>query len=404
MLKDYLDLATKNVRKRGIRSWLTMLGIFIGIAAVVSLISLGSGLQNAITGQFSTLDPDKLVITNAETGFGPPGATAIKKLSQHDLDIINRVNGIDVVVQRLIRVASFEYNEITGYEYIVNIPEDSKQIKVIYDTLNVGLESGRLLSSNDRNKVVLGSDFTNDDYGKAISVGKRVTIQGRQFQVVGILKKASSFQINNVILMSDEDMRNLLDIGDEFDILVVQVKDRSELSKIKNEVERALRRDRNLKIGEEDFSVQTPEQSIQTINTILGAINLVIGGIAAISLLVGGIGITNTMYTSVLERTREIGVMKAIGAKNKDILAIFVTESSILGFVGGVIGIIIGLFLAFAVSYAMKLFIPGIPFDVTISFPLVLFSLVFSLVIGGIAGIFPAIQASNLRPVEALRA
>jgi len=133
MILEFALMALKNLKKRGVRSLLTMIGIFIGIAAVVSLISLGNGLQNAITGQFSSLDPDKLIVTNAETGFGPPGSTAIEKLTSHDTNVIKKVNGIDAVIERLIRVVKVKYNSISNYQYIANIPEDDKQIEVIYD-------------------------------------------------------------------------------------------------------------------------------------------------------------------------------------------------------------------------------------------------------------------------------
>src|SRR3989344_4450109 len=128
MIKNYLFLAVKNVRKRGLRSWLTMLGVFIGIAAVVSLISLGSGLQTAITGQFGALSIDTLTIQNAGTGFGPPGSTVIEKLNEHDLKVIEGSSDkIKIVVPRLIRVVSFEYNNIRDFSYIADIPNDKEK-------------------------------------------------------------------------------------------------------------------------------------------------------------------------------------------------------------------------------------------------------------------------------------
>ena len=328
-------LASKNIRNRGIRSWLTMIGIFIGVAAVVALISMGQGLQAAVTGQFAALDPDKLIVTNVDTGFGPPGSTAVKKLNEHDKELIESVNGVDVVVQRLIRSVSFEYNDKTDFKFVANIPLEKEAIEVIYDALNLELEKGRLLDENDRRKVILGHNYLSDDFGKPMRVGKKVIIQGEEFEVIGFLKKTSTFILNGIIIMPDEDLREILNIGDEFDILVVQVKDRNRLPDIKDILEKKIRRDRDLDEGEDDFSIQTPEQSIQTINTILDTINLVIAGIAAISLLVGGIGITNTMYTSVLERIKEIGIMKSVGAKNSDILTLFLAESALLGWLEG---------------------------------------------------------------------
>lgn len=397
-------LASKNIKNRGIRSWLTMIGIFIGIAALVSLITMGQGLQTAITGQFSTIDPDKLIVTNVDTGFGPPGSTAVKKLNDDDKELLESINGVDVVVQRLVRVVSFEFNDKTEFSYVANIPQEKDAIDVVYDALNIELEEGRLLDQNDRRKVILGNDFkTGDDFGKQIRLGKTVTIQGEEFEVIGFLKKAGTFILNGAIIMPDNDLRNILDIGDEYDILIVQVKDSKEVSTVKETIERKFRDDRDLDPGEEDFSVQTPQQGIQTINTILLSIQMVIAGIAVISLIVGGIGITNTMYTSVLERKKEIGIMKSVGAKNSDIITLFLVESALLGLVGGIIGIIIGLGLAYGAAAGISGALGGLEFVITPNTPLLVFAGVFSVLVGAISGVLPAIQASKLNPVEALR-
>ncbi len=403
MLFDYLILAVKNLKNRGLRSWLTMLGIFIGIAAVVSLISLGNSLQQAITGQFATLDADKLVIQNSGTGFGPPGSTVVKKLNKQDLELIENVNGVELAISRLIRIVKVEFNKMSQFRFIASIPEEKEQIKVIYEALNVGLEDGRLLTETDKGRIVLGNDFIDETFGKKIRIGDSMKIQDRNFEVVGILKKASTFQINSVILMLESDLKDVLNIEDGIDLIVAQVSNQDNIEEIAERIEFQLRKDRNLKVGEEDFSVETPLQSIETINTVLNIIQLVIAGIAAISLLVGGIGIANTMFTSVLERTKEIGVMKAIGARNRDILSIFIIEAGLLGVVGGIVGIIIGLSLAFFVSGVAGAALGDIDLSVQISFPLILFAMVFSLLIGIVSGIIPAMQASKLNPIEALR-
>ena len=164
MFTDYIILALKNLKKRGLRSWLTMLGIFIGIAAVVSLISLGDGLQQAITGQFATLDADKLVIQNVGTGFGPPGSTVIKKLNKHDLRLIDSISGVEEAISRLVRVVKVEFNKASHFRYIGSIPDNKDQIRIIYDALNVGIEEGRLLEETETGKVILGNDFTDNSW------------------------------------------------------------------------------------------------------------------------------------------------------------------------------------------------------------------------------------------------
>jgi len=384
-------LASKNIKNRGIRSWLTMIGIFIGIAALVSLITMGQGLQTAITGQFSTIDPDKLIITNVDTGFGPPGSTAVEKLDDDDKELLESINGVDVVVQRLVRVVSFEFNDKTEFSFVANIPQEKDAIDVVYDALNIELEEGRLLDQNDRRKVILGNDYTSDDFGKEIRLGKTVTIQGEDFEVIGFLKKAGTFILNGAIIMPDKDLRDILNIDDEYDILIVQVKDAKEVDDVKSTIERKFRKDRDLDLGEEDFSVQTPQQGIQTINTVLLSIQFVIIGIALISLLVGGIGITNTMYTSVLERRKEIGIMKSIGAKNSDIITIFLAESALLGLVGGIVGIIIGLGLAYGAAAGISGALGGLEFVITPNTSLLIFAGAFSVLVGTLSGVFPAI-------------
>jgi putative ABC transport system permease protein len=402
--KDFFNLAFGNLRHRGLRSWLTILGIFIGIAAIVALISLGDGLRGAVTGQFASLDADKLIIQSASTGFGPPGSTAVKKLTEHDIKIIEGVPGVSEAVGRLVRVGKIEYNKVAGYGYIASIPQDKAKAEIVWDAANVKVAKGKLLSTTDKGKVVVGSTYAEtEDYGKTIRVGSNIKINGKDFEVIGILEKASSFTMNSAILMNEDDMKESLGIGDEWDMIVAQLKDKNQAEQVADAIERKMRDDRNEKEGEEDFSVQTPLQAISSVNTVLDIINIVIAGIAGISLVVGAIGITNTMYTSVLERTREIGIMKAIGAKNSDIMSIFLIESGLLGLVGGIIGVVLGLAMAFGASSAAGAFLGGVDFNIKFSMPLIFGSMGFAFVMGIGAGILPAMQASKLKPVEALR-
>jgi putative ABC transport system permease protein len=381
-----------------------MLGIFIGIAAVVSLISLGQGLQTAIMGQFNALSTDKLTVRNAETGFGPPGSTAIEKLNQHDIDIIKGVNGVDEVIPRLLRSVSLEYNKIKGFAYLASMPPDKDQIDLIYTAFDAQAETGRLLEKEDRGKVLLGHEFSKTKiYNKDITTGSRIVLQGKEFEVIGILKSSSSFQINLAILMNEDDMNELLNLKDEYDLIVVQISKGADIEQVSQAIKERMRRDRQEKEGEEDFTVETPLNTLATVNTILLVINIVVIGIALVSLIVGGIGIANTMYTSVLERTREIGVMKAIGARNSDILLIFLFEAGLLGLIGGVIGVLIGVALAFGASWIVNTSLETDLFKITFSYSLILFSIAFSFIVGVISGVFPARQASKLKPVDALR-
>ena len=185
MLKDLFFISLNSMKKRKLRSWLTLLGIFIGIAAVVSLISLGDGLRTAITGQFASLSADTLTFTNAETSFGPPGSTAIKKINDNDIRLIEGVSNVKIVIPRLIRVAKIEYNKAANFGYVVNMPEDKEKIDFIYTEMNIGVEEGKLIGLNDKGKVVLGNDYLDENkFGKQVRIGSNIIIQGKSFEVV----------------------------------------------------------------------------------------------------------------------------------------------------------------------------------------------------------------------------
>ena len=251
---------------------------------------------------------------------------------------------------------------------------------------------------------MLGNNFLDtEDFEKPFRVGKNVLVNGESFEIIGFLKRSSTFQLNRIVFMNSEDLTELLDIEDEYDLLVVQVRDKDQIENVAEEIERKLRNDRDEKIGEETFTVQTPLQALSSIQTILGIINLIVVGIAAISLLVGGIGIANTMYTSVLERTNEIGIMKAVGAQNRDILYIFLIESGLLGLVGGIVGALAGLGISLFISNIANQALGADLFRVAVSYPLLIGAVLFSFIVGIISGVFPARQASKLNVVEALR-
>ncbi|MBU0958891.1 MAG: ABC transporter permease [Nanoarchaeota archaeon] len=404
MISDYFKLAFSNLRHRGLRSWLTILGIFIGIAAVVSLISLGAGLQAAILGQFGSLSVDKLTIQNKGTGFGPPGSTVVEKLNENDVEIIGGVAGVGEVIPRYIKVGQLEYNGVSGFGYATNIPNEKKLADMVYESMNLKIAEGQLLEDGDRGSILMGNGFLDtEDFEKPFGVGKTVKLNGENFRINGFLEKSSTLQVNYMVFMLTSDVASLYDVEGEYDMIIAHIDDVENIESIAEEIERKMRKDRGEDLGEESFTVETPLQAWSAVSDILGIINIIVIGIAAISLFVGGVGIANTMYTSVIERTKEIGVMKAIGAQNKDVLSIFLIESGLLGLVGGVIGATIGLGIAFGASMSANQALGENVLLVTISWPLLVGAVLFSFFVGVLSGIFPAIQASRLNVVDALR-
>src|SRR3989338_1609372 len=348
MIKDCLKIAVGNLFHRKTRSWLTMLGIFIGVAMVVALISLGQGMKEAIQDIFLNIGSDKLMIT-AKSGTsltGPQGSSAASNLTNHDVDVIKKVNGVDEVGARLIKSAKLEFDNEIKFYFVASMPDDDNGRKVITEANNYEAEEGRLLKKGDMHKAFIGNGVAKKELfkNKNIALGNKIKINGFEFGVVGILKKSGNPQQDRVIVVPEDSLREVLDIEKEkVDIIAVKVQKGIDAGRVAEYIEKAMRKDRDLEIGKEDFEIQTPQQILETLGTILTIVQIVLIGIAAISLIVGGIGIANTMYTSVIERTKEIGIMKSIGAENKDIILIFLAEAGLLGLAGGVIGIGLGM-------------------------------------------------------------
>ncbi|MBI4143293.1 ABC transporter permease [Candidatus Woesearchaeota archaeon] len=405
MLKDYAVFSLKNLGSRRLRSWLTMIGIFIGIAAVVSLIGLGEGLRIAITSQFGFLGPDVLGVQASGIAFaGPPGSAVANPLSDELVDKVGKVNGVEAAFARYLDSATLEFNDIQKITIVISIPEGENR-KAIETMVNLRTEEGRLLKDGDTRKIVVGNNFKEDDeFGKEVKIGDRVLIKGISFEVVGILEKKGSFIFDNNVFMNENSMVGILGTKkEEVDVIAVKVKDQKNIDNVKANIEELLRKERRVEKGEEDFQVESPQQTLEALNSTLFAVQLFVYIIAAISLAVGGIGIMNTMYTSVLERTKEIGIMKSIGARNSAIFTIFFIESGLLGTVGGLIGIIFGMGFAYGASFLGRLFLGSNLIQASIDPLLIAGALLFSFVLGTLFGVLPAYQASKLNPVDSLR-
>jgi putative ABC transport system permease protein len=403
MLLDNIKLAFVNLSHRRLRSWLTMIGIFIGIAAVVSLIGLGEGLRTAITSQFGFLGSDVLSIQAAGLTFaGPPGSGAVTPLSDDLVDELEKINGVESAFNRKIGSITIEFDDRQRIGYAGSIPlgENRKNLEMM---INLKTESGRMLRDGEDRSVVLGNDFTDKErFGRAINIGDRLLLNDISFTVVGILQKKGSFTVDSTVLIN-EDVKEIFPDDGTTDVIVVKVRDEKDIDAVQESVEKVMRKERQVKIGEEDFTVSTPQKTLETLDSTLFAVQLFVYIIASISLAVGGIGIMNTMYTAVLERTKEIGIMKAIGARNSTVFTIFFFESGFLGMVGGIIGVLIGAGIAEGMSLIGRVALGSDLIQATISLELVLGALMFSFFLGTLFGVLPALQASRMQPVDALR-
>ena len=403
MLKDYFRIAVQELLHRRLRTWLTMIGIFIGIAAVVGLISLGRGLEGAITDQFKELGTDKIIIQPGGVGFGFSEKSP-SPLTSEDVDVIKSVNGIAEVGSAKMKTTMIEWgkDDIT-YAFTIGMSMDESLDMMIQGFALEPIE-GRMLRKGDYKKAYVGYDYAhNTNFGTNLRLGGKILVNGEQFEIVGFNKQMGNANDDQQILIPQDAFDDVFEVGDQVNFIFARVQEGSVPADIVPIVERDLRKHRNVNEGEEDFQVETFEQYLSSFLVIFAVVQAVIVGIAGISLVVGGIGIMNTMYTSVVERTRDIGVMKAIGARNEDIRNLFLIESGMLGLVGGTIGVLLGVAFGKSVEFIGYNILKTPLLNASIPAWLIIGSLLFAFTLGAAAGTLPAMQASKMNPVDALR-
>jgi len=405
MLDDYFRISIGNLIHRKLRSWLTIIGILIGIACVVALISIGQGMQDAVSEQFESVGSNRIIITPGggdSMAGGPFSDFSSAKLYEEDVDTVKRARGIDYATGGIIQTANIKFKDKTKSVTIFAFKLDAVTKKYIEDIDFLMIESGRYPKETEPYKAVIGYNLADDFFTKPIKIGDIITIEERDFEVVGINEEAGNPIHDNKIMIPISTVRDMFDMSDEVMTIFAKSKDGFDIDEVVENVKEDLRREHNVDEGEEDFTVQTANQLIEGFTSILSIIQIVLIGIAAISLLVGSIGIMNTMYTSVLERTKDIGIMKAVGARNSHVMLLFLIESSLLGLIGGIMGCIFGILISKGVTVAAAY--QGMDMlRTSVSASLIIGVLLFSTIVGGLSGLFPARQAAKLNPVEALQ-
>ncbi len=402
-MKDYFLIAWRNLLRRKLRSWLTIIGIFIGIAAVVALISLGQALQTAVSSQFSDLEPDRITLKNADAGFGPPGTTAAESLTNREVKLIQKVTGVKEAYGIYLEPVILEYNGVSTFSFAMSIPMDKTQQNLRYKAFD-DLEKGNLIYSSNTRKILLGIDFYKKNiFNRKLNVGTTIKINNEDFKINGFLGETGAFTKNSATYILEKDLEDITNQSDQYDLIQIYVDDQDNIDTIAKGIRDIVRKDRKDTEGEESFSVETAGTSLQNMNVILSMVNIVVIAIASMAILIGSIGVANNMFTSVLERQNEIGIMKAIGARNISVMSIFLFEAGLLGLFGGIAGTLFGILIAWGITAIATVFLGEGLFVLNLPLSLLLGPALFSFVVGIIAGYIPARQASQLNPVEALR-
>lgn len=394
-----------------LRTWLTILGIVIGVAAVISIISLSDTMEEKVNAQLSGLGGNIVTITpgfvrgSAMIGMGPEGGrspppppgeglTEETVLTKRDLQVLKGIPDI-VLVDTNIR-GSVEVSYLGKKGTVSATGVDQKVWSKITTEI---LKDGRMLDAADQNVVVIGGSLSSSYFDQPIDINKMMTIENRTFRVVGIIDDDS-----NNIYMPIQTAYQAIDNKEngKYDTIVAKIKNEDRLDDILAKIDKKLMTSRHVTKEDKDFTVVSSKKMQQRRAEMVNSMNTFLLAIAAVSLIVGSVGIANTMFTSVLEKTKEIGIMKAIGARNNDILLIFLFNAMLIGLVGGIIGIIFGAILSY--------FLPSLMGDtplkdttIIISLSSIMIALFVSVVVGVLAGIIPAYKASTLRPVDALR-
>lgn len=393
-----LRSAVEDFRRNKVRTALTSLGITIGVLSVVMLIALGLGLKNYIQGQFENLGTNLIFILPGSgfTGEGGGGAASFgpgfaggAKFDEKDVTSLRRVSGVSLVVPVFMKSAVIESESEKQFGYIMGTNEE------IFEVMNLQAEAGVKFTKADsdrRAKIgVLGNTIAKKLFDSPdAAIGKTIRLLEQRIKVAGVVEKTGDNEIDTAVLIPYKTTFGGINPDKTFFTIYLGVDSEDDVETVRKEAEQVLLK----RYKEDEFSVSEQSQILNTVNTIFNVINSVLIAIGSISLLVGGIGIMNIMYATVTERTKEVGIRRAVGATQRDILLQFLAESVLLSLFGGVMGLVIAALIVLLVR-------PFFP--VSLNFLAVAIAILVSSGIGIFFGVFPARRAAKLAPIEAIR-
>jgi putative ABC transport system permease protein len=399
--------ALESLNANKMRSGLTILGIVIGVGAVIAMLAIGQGAQDSITGTISGIGTNLIFIFS---GNQQNNVRNVRPLTTQDTQAI----GDPFLTPHVSQAAAF----IQGARIEISAGGEQTTTSLggitpeYFTVMNFKVAEGEEINQEHllgrASVVLLGVEVADKLFDRHEGlVGEMVRIEGQPFRVIGVMEKkgGSAFgSQDDVILIPMTTARTRIvrrSTNDRVDIIMAQAVNSDSVGLATEEISNVLRTRHRTAIGADDFTVFSQADFLQTAAAVTGVLTIFLGGIAAISLLVGGIGIMNIMLVSVAERTREIGLRKALGARKRDILVQFLAESSLLSLIGGLIGIFLGWLIAFIVGQIAAA--NNTVFNPSISIGAVLLATLFSTAIGLFFGIYPANRAASLQPVEALR-
>lgn len=395
-LRDAIRLAARAVTAQRLRSFLTLLGIAVGIASVILLTSIGEGIHRYVLGEFSQFGTNVVTIApgKTKTGGAPSGLpSSARPLTLEDAQSLARLPHVVAVTPNVRGNAEIQGNGRTRRTLISGVSADSAAV------FRLAARSGQYLPADDagnaRAFVVLGAKLKEELFGADNALGQRIRIGGLQFRVIGIMEAKGQFlgiDLDDTAFIPAARAQELFN-REGVDEINVAVAENAPSAAVASQIRRHLIE----RHGREDFTIITQEEMLKTLSNILNVLTLAVGALGGISLLVGGVGIVTIMTIAVTERTGEIGLLVALGARRRTILGLFLGEAIALSALGGALGLLLGICLA----QLIHLLVPALPVHTPLSF--VLLAEGIAIAIGLAAGVLPARRAAGLDPVEALR-
>ncbi len=392
-------VALEAILSNKVRSGLTMLGVIIGVMAVILLVSIGEGARVYITKELTGMGTNLLIITPGKTstsgGFHPPSAGTVRKLTYDDAQAIKRRAWLlTEAVPLVFGTGRIKFENLGRDVMIIGTTPEFRGMR------NLDVDTGSYIVQGDVDSkakiIVLGTKVKQELFGDQNPLGKVVMLSDARYRVVGVMRKRGTSlgqDLDDIVFIPVTSGQELFDTDALFEIIASTPR--------VEDVDNAIAQIKDILMKrhahKEDFTIQTQGAMLSTMNTILGVLTAVLGGIAGISLVVGGIGIMNIMLVSVRERTREIGIRKALGARNRDIMTQFMIEAMALSGVGGVVGILLGVGLALIIP----VFVDVLPTSVSVWS--ILMAFFFSAAVGIFFGVYPARKAALQDPIQALR-
>lgn len=399
--EDMVSYSMRNLMHQKVRTWLTIVGIVVGVAAVIVLVGLADGLRSSVSDQLSAFGPKTIIISPVSLEGGVGGGTVnlrptLGKLFERDAEKIERIEGVHLATKVIMTNLDMKFRDQRITTSLMGVEPEGYT-----ETTSIKIGEGRFLQPGDRRVAVIGHSLAKDTFGdEEIRTNSMIELGGQKYRVVGVLEKSgTSFGPgDSSVFVSYEDGRELA--GDalaerEINGIRVIVDEGFDTEEVAGRIEFVLASQHKVPLDDKDFTLITPKFIEDQVNSILGTLTLFLGAVSGIALVVGGVGISNTMFVSVMERTKEIGVLKSVGAQNWQIERLFLVEAAMIGLVGGVIGVIFGIIVV--------LFLSIFDINATPSIPTVLISFIIAMSVGMLGGYIPARNAAKIPAVEAMR-